>query len=218
MTRPTRWNQSKTCRSQACGARWHGLQIALNGLAGAKAKPGSSQGQRRHHHTRPHHSHRSALDAALEFIAAEGSALVPLTDRIGRQRGIGLERFVAVVLGAASWPIAETKGLRIVPEAARIVGRAVEDLADNVRMLEADPDQLREVLRLEPDRQSPLVGGRVADVADADRGRAQSMLVGVERGERLAECLAHAIARIRPHRGIGPDAALAWIETNGVIG
>src|SRR5262249_30009610 len=102
-----------------------------------------------------HHSHRRALDAAIEFIAAEGAALVPLTDRIGRERGIGLERLVAMILGAAGRPIAEAEGLRIVPEAARIVGAAVEDLADDIRMLKADADELHEVFRLEPDRQSP---------------------------------------------------------------
>src|SRR5215813_12901414 len=90
-------------------------------------------------------SNRSAFDAALEFIAAKGSALVPLADRIGRQRGIGLEGFVAVVLGAALRPIAKAKGLRIIPEGARIVGRAVEDLADDIRMLEPDADQLHEI-------------------------------------------------------------------------
>src|SRR5262245_65451519 len=99
------------------GSEWIGWRQGQ-----AKVKP--------HHHTRPHHSHRSALDAVLEFIAAEGSALVPLADPIGRQRGIGLERFVAIVFGATGGPIAEAKGLRIVPEAARIVGRAVEDLGD----------------------------------------------------------------------------------------
>jgi hypothetical protein len=39
---------------------------------------------------------------------------------------IGLEPFVAVILGAAGGPIAEARGLRIVPEAARIIGRAVK--------------------------------------------------------------------------------------------
>src|SRR5262245_11600719 len=123
-----------------------------------------------------------------------------------------------MVLGATLRPITEAKGLRIVPEGARIFGRAVEDLADDVRMLEPDPDQLHEIFRLEPDRQSPLIGRPVADVANADRGRAQSMLVGVKRGERLAKCFAYAIARIRPQRRIGHAAASPRIEADGVIG
>ena len=44
-------------------------------------------------------SHRSSLDAVLEFIAAAGSTLAPLANPIGRQHRIGLERFVPVILG-----------------------------------------------------------------------------------------------------------------------
>src|SRR4029434_1117709 len=44
------------------------------------------------------------------------------------------------------------------------------------------------------------------------------MLVGVKRGDRFAECFAHAIARIWPHRSIGPDAARPRIETDSVSG
>jgi hypothetical protein len=61
---------------------------------------GERQGQNIITTAHPHRSHRSAFDTSVELIATEGTALVPLPDPIGRQRGIGLERFVAVVLGA----------------------------------------------------------------------------------------------------------------------
>ena len=61
-------------------------------------------------------------------------------------------------------------------------------------MLEPDADELHQVFRLEPDRQAALVERRVAEIADAQAGDAQAVLVGVERADRLAERLAHAIA------------------------
>src|SRR5215470_129561 len=171
-------------------ASWSWARATIRCRSSRTSSFGGSRRQAMVTKDRGAHSHRSAFDAAVEFVAAKGAALVPFADRIGWERGIGLERFVAVVLGAALRPIAEAKGLRIVPEGARIVRRAVEDLADDIGMLEPDADQLQEIFRLEPDRQSPLVSGPIGDVADADRGRAQAMLVGIERRERLAEGLA----------------------------
>jgi hypothetical protein len=84
-------------------------------------------------------------------------------------------------------------------------------------VLEADVDELHQVLRREPDREPAAVDGRIAEVADADAGDAQPVLEGVERGERLAEGLADAIAGIRAHRIVDANAALARIETDGVV-
>src|SRR5262249_1256860 len=101
-----------------------------------------------------------------------------------------------MLLGAALRPIAEAEGGGVVPPAAPIVGCAVEDFVADVGMLEADADELHEVLRREPDREPPPVDRHIAEVADADAGDAQSMLERIKRAERLAERLADAVARI----------------------
>jgi hypothetical protein len=51
-------------------------------------------------------------------------------------------------------------------------------------MLEADADELHEVLGLEPDRQPPVIEMGIAEVADAQEGDAQPVLVGI--GEPIA--------------------------------
>ena len=51
-----------------------------------------------------------------------------------------------------------------------------------------------------------LSSGRVADIADAQAGHAQAVLVGIERAERFAERLAHAVAAVRAHRHVDADA------------
>ena len=85
-------------------------------------------------------------------------------------------------------------------------------------MLEADADELHQVLRRDPDRKPAPVGRDVADIADAQTGHAQPVLVGIERRERLAERLAGAIAGIRPHRIVDPDATLPRIEADDMVG
>ena len=73
-------------------------------------------------------------------------------------------------------------------------------------MLEADAEELHEILGRDPDRQPPLVERLVADVADAQAGHAHAVLVGIERAQRLAERLADAVAAVGPHRDVGADA------------
>ena len=46
----------------------------------------------------------------------------------------------------------------------------------------------------------------------------QAVLVGIHRAQRLAERLADAVARIRAHRLVDADAALARIKADRVIG
>jgi hypothetical protein len=57
----------------------------------------------------------------------------------------------------------------------------------NVGMLEADADELHEVLGLEPDREPPVIERGIAEVADAQAGDAQPVLVGIERARRLPD-------------------------------
>src|SRR5713226_4477760 len=109
----------------------------------------------------PARSRRRPLDATVELIAAIWPALIPFADRIARQLKVGGERLGAVVLGAALRPVAEAKGRAVIPPPTRIVRDAVENLVVDVRVLEPDADELDEVLRLQPDRQSTLVGLRV---------------------------------------------------------
>ena len=84
-------------------------------------------------------------------------------------------------------------------------------------MLEADADELHQVLRCDPDREPAPVHRGVAEVADANAGDAQPMLERVERGQRLAERLAHPVAGIGTHGVIHPDAALTGIEADDMV-
>ena len=59
--------------------------------------------------------------------------------------------------------------------------------------------------------------GRVGEVADADAGHAQAVLIGIERADRFAKRFADAVARIRPHRLVGADLALPRIEADRVV-
>src|SRR5262245_13091931 len=152
------------------------------------------------------------------LVAAVRAALVPVGHRIGRQPGLRRQRGVAKILGAASRAIAVAERRFVVPPAALVVGGAEKDLVMDAGVLQADADELHQVLGLDPDRQPPLVDRRIGDVADADAGDAQPIFEGVERAQRLAERLAHAVARVRPHRRVRPDAAAARIEADGVVG
>src|SRR4029077_11734583 len=109
------------------------------------------------------------------------------------------ERGVAEILTATGRPVAEAERIRIVPPAARVVGGAEEDLAADVGVLEADADELCQILRRYPYREPAQIDRRIAEIADADRGDAHAVLGGIERAKRLAERLRHAVARIRPH-------------------
>src|SRR5947207_1579852 len=85
-------------------------------------------------------------------------------------------------------------------------------------MLKPDANELRQVLGFDPDRQPPLVERFVIDIADTDAGHAQPVLFRIERAERLAERLAHAVAAIRAYSDINPDLPGARIETDRMIG
>ena len=84
-------------------------------------------------------------------------------------------------------------------------------------MFEADAEQLHKIWRTEPDRKPALVQWPVAQVADPQAQHAQSVLVGIQRAQRLAKRLAQTIARIRPHRQLGADTLDARIEADGVV-
>src|SRR5215813_3874517 len=88
----------------------------------------------------------------------------------------------------------------------------------DVRMLKPDANELCQVLWLDPDRQPPLVERLVVDIADANARHAQPVLVGIERADSLAKCLAHTIAAVWTHSHIHTDLPVARIEADRVIG
>ena len=84
-------------------------------------------------------------------------------------------------------------------------------------MLEADPDELDEVARRDPDGEPAPVGRRLGNVADADAHRRDAVFVGVERRHPLAEGLAEAVAGVRPDDDVLGDRLGAPIEADGVV-
>src|SRR4051812_10200348 len=113
---------------------------------------------------------------------------------------------VAKLLAAAGRAVAEVVGAVVVPPGALVIGRAVENLEMDVRMIEPDPAQLHQVFRLQPDREPAMIQRLVAEIADPQTGDADAVLVGIERADRLAERLADAVTAVRAHRDVGADA------------
>src|SRR6202041_1760239 len=58
---------------------------------------------------------------------------------------------------------------------------------------------------------------RVGEIADANAGHPQTVLIGIERADRFAEGLADTVTRIRAHRLVGADLALPRIEADRVV-
>src|SRR5262245_37959307 len=95
---------------------------------GCRRCPRAPSDAERYHSCRGLLLRRRLYDAVIELIAAIGSALIPVSDRIRRKPGVSGERFGRVVLGAALRPVAVTKRRLVVPERARVVGSAEENL------------------------------------------------------------------------------------------
>jgi hypothetical protein len=79
-----------------------------------------------------------------------------------------------VVLGAVLRAVAEAGGRRVVPEGARVVGQAVEGLAADAGVFQADADELRQVLGKQPGRQAARVERPLGQVADAALARIEA--------------------------------------------
>src|SRR6202035_1750490 len=143
--------------------------------------------------------------------------LVPVADRIGRKRLLLGQRRCDEIFGAAGRAIAVAVGSFVVPPAALVVGGAEKYLVAQVRVLQPDADELHQILRADPDGEPAQIDRRVGEVADADAGHPQAVLIGIERAERFAEGFADAVARIRTHRLVGADLALPRIEADRVV-
>src|SRR3546814_39703 len=114
------------------------------------------------------------LEVVVEVLAAERTAALEIiADRVFRQRPLGFQRGGGEILGLAAGLVAEPQRIGIVPPGAFVVGHAIDHLVDEVGFLEADADQLYQVVGLQPDRQPALVDRLVAEIADANTERAE---------------------------------------------
>src|SRR5215470_4149142 len=103
-----------------------------------------------------------------ELQAAEAAALKEVADRIGLELGLLCHGVLAVVLGVPRGAVAVIVSSMVIPPAPLVPGGPVEDLEAQVRVLEADVDELGKVLRLEPDRQPALVDRNFTHITDPD--------------------------------------------------
>src|SRR5205807_6880799 len=94
---------------------------------------------------------------------------------------------------------------------------AIDDLVADIGMLEPNPHELGIVARADPDRQPALVDRLLSEIPDTRAQHANSVLVGIEAGERLAEGLADAIAAVGPRHDAVVDLSLARIEADRVV-
>src|SRR4051794_6257369 len=125
---------------------------------------------------------------------------------------------LAKILGAAGRAVAEVVGAVVVPPRTLVIGRAVENLEMDVGMVESDPAELHQIFRLQPDREPAVIQRLVAEIADPQASDADAVLVGIERADRLAECLADAVAAVGAHRHVGADAVMPRIEADRMVG
>src|SRR5215475_1790268 len=84
-------------------------------------------------------------------------------------------------------------------------------------MFKPDPAELNEIFRLEPDRQPPVIQRLVAEIADADAGHLDAVLVGIKRASRLAESLADPVTAVRARGHVGTDAVITRVKADRVV-
>ena len=170
---------------------------------------------------------RAALRASRHEVRAarvtailggdEGAALVLLDERVRVVRVLR-EDARRVRLALVERPVAEPERVRVVVPSAVVVRDAVHDLELDLRMVDADRYQLRDVARADPDREAALVERLRIHVADPDRQHFEPVLVGVERAERFAERLGHAVAAVRPGLREMVDRLVAAVIPDRVVG
>ena len=85
-------------------------------------------------------------------------------------------------------------------------------------MFQPDAAELHEIIRLEPDREPAVIERHVAEIADANARHLDAVLVGIKRAQRFAKHLADAVAAVGPRGDVGPDAVMARIEADRVVG
>src|ERR1700724_4830650 len=56
-----------------------------------------------------------------------------------------------------------------------------------------------------------------SEIADADAGDAEAMLVGIERADRLAKHLADTITAVGARRHVGADVVMTRIKTHRMV-
>src|SRR4051812_25441030 len=179
-----------------------------SGLARSATKLSLSERPRNDERLFPLHD---PAHVSIELHAAERAALVELPYRVGLQLGLLGKGMLAKILRAAGRAIAEVVGAVVVPPAALVIRRAVQNLEMDVGMVEPDPAELHQVFRLQPDREPAMVQRFVAEIADPQARHADAVLVGIERADRLAKRLADAVAAVRAHRHVGADAVMPRI-------
>src|SRR5437660_12514208 len=87
----------------------------------------------------------------------------------------------------------------------------------DIRTFKPDPAELNEILGLQPDREPAVVERLVAEIADADAGHLDAVLVGIERAGRFPKSLADAVAAVGARGDVGADAVMARIEADRVV-
>src|SRR5215510_14389948 len=126
----------------------------------SKQRYGRAQG---HRSRLPHHA-----PIARELQAAEATALEKVADRIGPELGLLGHGVVAVRLGVPRRAVAVIVSPVVIPPAPLVPGGPIEDLEAQVRVFEADLDELGKGLRLEPDCQPALVDRHLTHIADPE--------------------------------------------------
>src|SRR5689334_557031 len=101
-----------------------------------------------------------------ELCRAERPALEEIAHGIAADLGLLGLGMGPEFLGLAGGAITKLHRARIVPPARGVVRGAVQDLEAHLGMFKADPDQLHEVFRRDPDREAPHVEWPWSDVAD----------------------------------------------------
>lgn len=108
--------------------------------------------------------------------------------------------------------------MAVVPPHGAVVGGAVDNGVANVGCEQPALDQLHQVVVAQPGAKHAGVLRLRERRADANADSLDAVAVEVETGDILAVALGQPVVAVGAARGVGVDALILAVETDGVVG
>src|SRR3569623_2711819 len=164
---------------------------------------------------------RSSLRPLPEFTVMVAGGHRPTLEEVGnvrhRHRRFHERLGRRVVDDPVGGPESQPRRLAVVPPISLAGGHAVDRVAVDVGVHEADLHQLGEVARADQDEQAAWGGRLGLRVADAYDQAADAGLVEIEPGDQFRPAYAEAIETVRAHFGVRTDRSGSRIKAHRVI-
>ena len=159
---------------------------------------------------------RPGLRSRAAYSAEQKAALQQVSHGIGRQAGLRGHCGGGVILRSRFRRIADFARANCPTRRAHCRTCRIRP-CDEVVALETDAYQRNEIVRIEPDGETALIDGLSSTLPMRMHRTPMPYLCGVHGAERLAESLAHAVARIRQRQRVDPDLPRARIEAHHMV-